>query len=147
MTYHITVLVYRYSDSEATLQFSIDPRASKPIYVQIMDEVRRSIVIGELGTDDPLPSVRQLAADLRVNHNTIVQAYRELEREEVIYVRRGQGTFVAAQRKPQVQREKILAEVVERAIGDAHRHGIALDELIRAFRAATAPQSRGVKNA
>jgi GntR family transcriptional regulator len=122
----------------------IDPRASKPLYLQIMDEVRRLIVVGELGQDDPLPSVRQLAADLRLNHNTIVQAYRELEREEVVYVRRGQGTFVAAQRAPRAQRERVLGEVVERAITDAHRHGIAPEELIEALREASAP--RGGKN-
>jgi GntR family transcriptional regulator len=128
------------------LQFFIDPRAARPIYGQIMDEVRRLIVTGELKADDPLPSVRQLAADLRLNHNTIVQAYRELEREEAVYVRRGQGTFVAAQRAPQVQRERVIAEVAERAAADARRHGIAVEELVDALQAA-APQIKGVKNA
>ena len=118
------------------MNFLIDPRAARPIYVQIMDEVRRLIVTGELRPDDPLPSVRQLAADLRVNHNTIVQAYRELEREEAIYVRRGQGTFVAARQEPRVQRERVLSEVAARAAGDARRHGIAIEELIAALRAA-----------
>jgi len=74
--------------------FHIDPADSRPIYLQIMDEVRRAVVVGTLGPDSPLPSVRQLAADLRVNPNTVQQAYRELEREGLIYVRRGQGTFV-----------------------------------------------------
>ena len=116
------------------MQFLIDPRASKPIYVQIMDEVRRLVVTGGLGADDPMPSVRQLAADLRLNHNTIVQAYRELEREGVVYVRRGQGTFVAAQSAPQVQRDQVLAGVAERAASDARRHGIEIDELIDALK-------------
>ena len=66
------------------MQLLIDPGAARPIYVQIIDEVRRLIVTGELSADDPLPSVRQLAADLGLNHNTIVQAYRELEREETV---------------------------------------------------------------
>jgi GntR family transcriptional regulator len=122
------------------LQFSIDPRAARPIYVQIMDEVRRLIVTGELSPDDPLPSVRQLAADLRLNHNTIVQAYRELEREGIVYVRRGQGTFVAAQRAPQVQRERVIAEIAERAAGDARRHGVAIDELVEALKVSPLPQ-------
>jgi GntR family transcriptional regulator len=127
------------------LQFVIDPRAARPIYVQIMDEVRRLIVTGELRADDPLPSVRQLAADLRVNHNTIVQAYRELEREEAIYVRRGQGTFVAAQNRPQAQRDRVLAEVAERAASDARRHGIEIEELVDALQA-SAQQSKEAKN-
>jgi GntR family transcriptional regulator len=119
------------------LQLLIDPRAPKPIYVQIMDEVRRLIVLGDLRPHDALPSVRQLAADLRLNHNTIVQAYRELEREAVVYVKRGQGTFVAEQTASGTQRERLLGEVVERALTDAHRHGIAADELILALRAAS----------
>lgn len=125
------------------MQFLIDPRAAKPIYVQIMDEVRRLVVTGELKADDPLPSVRALAADLKLNHNTIVQAYRELERERVVYVRRGQGTFIAAQQKPQAQRDRVLAEVAERAASDARHHGIAIDELVDALQASgagTVPQ-------
>lgn len=124
--------------------FSIDPQATRPIYVQIMDEVRRLIALGDLRTDDPLPSVRQLAADLRVNHNTIVQAYRELERDDVVYVRRGQGTFVAAQREPAAGRAKLLGEVAERAATDAHRHGFTTEELIGALE--LAPDAKGGTN-
>ena len=75
---------------------TIDPADPRPIYVQITDEIRRGIVLGTLKPDDPLPSVRQLAGRLRVNPNTVQQAYRELERVELIYMRRGQGTFVSA---------------------------------------------------
>src|SRR3954464_20977 len=98
-----------------------------------MDEMRRLIAIGDLKPHDLLPSVRQLAADLRLNHNTIVQAYRELEREEVVYVRRGHGTFVAEQSAPEDQRERVLADVVDRALTDAHRHGIAPETLVEAL--------------
>ncbi len=129
------------------MKLLIDSRASKPIYVQIMDEVRRLIVIGDLKPHDPLPSVRQLAADLRLNHNTIVQAYRELEHEQVVYARRGHGTFVAEQRAPQVQRDRLLAEVVDRALTDAHRHGIGPGTLLEALRKAAAPRIEGEKNA
>ncbi|MDK2768453.1 MAG: GntR family transcriptional regulator [Sphingomonas sp.] len=125
--------------------FSIDPHATRPIYVQIMDEVRRLIALGDLRADDPLPSVRQLAADLRVNHNTIVQAYRELERDDVVYVRRGQGTYVAAQREPAVGRAKLLGQVAERAATDAHRYGFTTQELIAAL--AQTPDAKGDANA
>ena len=127
------------------LQLLIDSRAPKPIYVQIMDEVRRLIAIGDLRPHDSLPSVRQLAADLRLNHNTIVQAYRELEREQVVYARRGHGTFVAEPTAPEAERDRLLAEVVERALTDAHRHGIAADRLVEALRAA-ANSTNGAKN-
>ena len=102
---------------------------------------------GELEANDPLPSVRQLAADLRLNHNTIVQAYRELERLDVVHMRRGQGTFVSEQNAPQAQRDQVLADVVDRALTDAHRHGIAPDELIDALGKATAQPIKGAKNA
>jgi GntR family transcriptional regulator len=125
------------------LKLLIDSRATKPIYVQIMDEVRRLVAIGDLKAHDPLPSVRQLAADLRLNHNTIVQAYRELEREQIVYVRRGHGTFVAEQSAPEGERERLLAEVVERALTDAHRHGIAPAALLDALREAAAPSIQG----
>lgn len=128
------------------MNLSIDTRADKPIYVQIMDEVRRLIVVGDLRPHDALPSVRQLAADLRLNHNTIVQAYRELEREQVVYARRGHGTFIAEQAAPGAQRDRVLAEVVDRALTDAHRHGIAPDALIEALGEAAARQNKGVGN-
>ena len=118
------------------MQLLIDTRAAKPIYVQVMDEVRRLVAVGELGPHDALPSVRQLAAELRLNHNTIVQAYRELEREGAVYAKRGQGTFVAESSAPEAERERLLGEVVDRALTDAHRHGIAPPALIEALKKA-----------
>ncbi len=108
-----------------------DPR---PIYVQIMDEVKRALVLGTLGPEDALPSVRQLAVELRVNPNTVAQAYRELEREGVVYVRRGQGTFVSpiAPGDEGVRRD-LAREVANRALVDATRNGVAPDELVEAI--------------
>ena len=128
------------------MDLSIDARAKKPIYVQIMDELRRLIVLEDLKPHDVLPSVRQLAANLKLNHNTIVQAYRELERDGTIYVKRGQGTFVAERAAPEAERERVLAGVVERAITDAQRHGIAPETLVDALRRAIAANSKGVQN-
>jgi GntR family transcriptional regulator len=75
--------------------------------------------------DDPLPSVRQLAGELRVNPNTVQQAYRELERGGLVYVRRGQGTFVAEEGGVQSDRERrdLAAMVAERALREAYRNG------------------------
>jgi GntR family transcriptional regulator len=125
------------------LKLLIDIRATKPIYVQIMDEVRRLIAIGDLKPNDLLPSVRQLAADLRLNHNTIAQAFRELERERIVYAKRGQGTFVADRSAPEAERDRLLAEVVDRALTDAHRHGIAAQALVEALGKAAANSKNG----
>ncbi len=117
--------------------FHIDPADTRPIYMQIMDEVRRAIVVGTVGPDSPLPSVRQLAADLRVNPNTVQQAYKELERGGLIYVRRGQGSFVATTLKVQSERRAIATRLAGRFLRDAYRHGLTPDELIDAIRRAS----------
>jgi len=117
---------------------TIDPADSRSIYMQIVDEVRRGIVLGTLGPDGPLPSVRQLAAQLRVNPNTVAQAYRELERQELVYVRRGQGTFASPATASSVENERksLAQDVARRALGEAYRHGLSADELIDALRTA-----------
>ena len=128
-----------------SLHVAINTTDARPIYVQIMDEVRRALVLGTLGPEDPLPSVRQLAADLRLNPNTVAQAYRELEREGIVYVRRGQGTFAVGHTSPEVERRALARDVAERAIIDAHRHGLGAEELVEAIReaadAASPPRS------
>jgi GntR family transcriptional regulator len=113
---------------------SIDPEQRRPIYVQIMDEVRRGRVLGTLRAGDALPSVRQLAAELGVNPNTVKQAYHELEREGVVEMRRGQGTFVTDAALNGAERKRLLREVAHRALLDAQRHGADPNELVDAIR-------------
>jgi GntR family transcriptional regulator len=121
---------------------NISQHDDRPIYVQIMDEVRRAIVLGTLRPDEPLPSVRQLAADLRLNPNTVQQAYRELEREGVVYVRRGQGTFVAEALSSKPDRDKLALSVAERALREAYRSGLSADELVAAIGSLTKHHNR-----
>jgi GntR family transcriptional regulator len=101
-----------------------------------MDEVRRGRVVGTLQPGDPLPSVRQLAVELGVNPNTVKQAYRELEREGVVHMRRGQGTYASEQSVNGAERKRLLGEVAARALLEARRHGAAPEELIDAIREA-----------
>jgi GntR family transcriptional regulator len=114
---------------------SVNPDDPRPLYVQIVDEVRRGILRGALAPDDPLPSVRELARDLRVNPNTVQQAYRELEREGEILVRRGQGSFVAPGMGAHTQglRRQVLHDLVAACLRDAARAGITAGELARAL--------------
>jgi GntR family transcriptional regulator len=114
------------------LPITLDPRDPRPLYAQIIDELRRALVVGALGAEDPLPSVRELAAQLVVNPRTVLQAYRELEREGVLYVRRGQGTFVA----PDVQADRrgLARDVAKRTLLEARRNGLSVRELVRAIR-------------
>ncbi|MDO1560301.1 GntR family transcriptional regulator [Brevundimonas sp. 2R-24] len=123
----------------------INPADPRPIYVQIMDEVRRGLAVGTLRPDDPLPSVRQLAAELRLNPNTVAQAYRELERAGLVYVRRGQGTFISAGDAPLASAAKCSVEVAERALVDAYRHGVDVHELVEAIQRLSASDTFPVK--
>jgi GntR family transcriptional regulator len=110
---------------------NLDPQDARPLYLQIMDEVRRAIVVGTLRAEDPLPSVRELAGELVVNPRTVSQAYQELEREGVIYVRRGQGTFVsAAVKRSAGERRGLALAVAKRALLEARRNGIGAEELV-----------------
>jgi GntR family transcriptional regulator len=111
---------------------NLDPNDGRPLYLQIMDEVRRAIVVGTLRAEDPLPSVRELAADLVVNPRTVSQAYQELEREGVVYVRRGQGTFVSptVRRGGEERRRRLAMEVAKRALREARRNGLDVEELM-----------------
>lgn len=113
---------------------SLDSQDTRPIYLQIVDEVRRALVLGTLAPDGPLPSVRELAVKLRVNPNTVSQAYRELERLSLVYVRRGQGTYASAARTEHLERVTLAAEVAQRAMHDARRNGLETAELIDAIR-------------
>src|SRR5580698_3194567 len=124
---------------------SIDITDSRAIYVQIVDEVRRAIVVVTLAPADPLPSVRQLAGELGVNPNTVKQAYQELERQGVVYVERGNGTFVASGRAPREERAMLARGVAERALVEATRNGLAVDELIDAIQKASKRNGRGRK--
>jgi GntR family transcriptional regulator len=119
--------------------FELNQDDPRPIYRQIADEVQRTIVVGILKPDDSLPAVRQLAATLKVNPNTIQHAYHQLEREGVVYVRRGRGTFVAAAAasssgQDRRRRSFLARQVAQRALRDAFRHGLVASDLIAAIR-------------
>ena len=107
----------------------------RPLYVQIMDEVRSGLVRGTLRPEDPLPSVRELSSSLRVNPRTVSQAYAALERDGVVRVRHGKGTFVAPGVRPhERERPRLAREVARRALADASRNGLALADLMAALR-------------
>ena len=75
--------------------FRLDARSGVPTYLQLVDQVRRGLLLGYLQGGDQLPTVRNVAVDLAVNPNTVAKAYRELERAGLVAPRAGQGTFVS----------------------------------------------------
>ena len=75
---------------------TVDPRSGVPIYLQIIEQVKRSVALGILQSGEQLPTVKQLALDLTINPNTVARAYRDLERDSVIETAPGRGSFVRA---------------------------------------------------
>ena len=113
----------------------IDPADARPVYRQIADEVERCIAVGMLRQDEALPAVRELAAQLKVNANTVQHAYRTLERDGVVHVKRGLGTFVSAPpRDNNKARQNALArQLAERMLREGFRHGLLASDLIAAL--------------
>jgi len=108
-----------------------------------MDEVRRAISIGTIHPHEALPSIRQLAAEIRVNPHTVLQAYRELEREDVVYFKRGKGTFISDSAQGDIEREVLTRKVADRALREVHLNGISVEDLIAALREAADHQLPG----
>lgn len=109
----------------------IDSRSPTPIYAQIADRIRLAVASGELRTGDDLPSVRALASRLRVNPATVVQAYRELERENLVEMRQGAGTYIAdvgtdTRRR---ERESAARRFVQQMLAEAARLGLSPADL------------------
>jgi GntR family transcriptional regulator len=118
------------------MRLSIDPRDATPIYAQLERGLRAAIASGRLGSGDQLPTVRQLAVDLRVNANTVARVYAELERAGVIETRRGIGSFVSAtpaQARPPIEHNRRLRAFVTRLLADAEAAGFTLDDVIDAL--------------
>jgi GntR family transcriptional regulator len=113
----------------------IDPRSPTPLYAQIATRLRLAIAAGELLAGASLPSVRQLAARLRVNPATVVQAYRDLETEGFVEMRQGAGTYVRdieSQRRAGERAQQAVA-LVRRMVTDAGRMGLSIDEVVAAI--------------
>jgi GntR family transcriptional regulator len=117
---------------------SIDPHDPTPIYAQLERGLRAAMASGRLRPGDQLPTVRQLAVDLRINANTVARVYTELERAGVIETRRGVGSFVSAtpaQAHPPREHDRRLRAFITRILADADRSGFTIDDLIAALRA------------
>ena len=111
----------------------INPSDPTPIYAQLERAIRLGIATGRLQPDTQLPTVRQLAVDLRVNVNTVAKVYRDLERAEVLETRRGVGTFIKTPLPdvmPPAERKRLLRELTDRFLAEAAMQGFSADELL-----------------
>jgi len=116
--------------------FTLDPRDRTPIYVQLEQGIRAAIATGRLAAGAQLPTVRQLAVELRINANTVARVYAELERSGVLETRRGVGSFVSstpAQAQPKRDKDRRLNTLVTRVLADAAAAGLTAQELLDAL--------------
>ena len=117
------------------MQIRIDNASERPVYQQIIDQVKRDIALGRLGKDEKLPTVRQLAGQLAINPNTIAKAYQQMEREGIITTRPGSGAFVANLNSDLSSsvKKKLISEDLERAVVDAFHMQIDGQTLLKWF--------------
>jgi len=104
------------------VQFQINFKSGKPVYLQLVDQVKTAAASGSVQAGEPLPSIRPLAEELRVNRNTIAKAYAELERQGVIETAAGKGCFVRFGSTPfrKDVRLKLLTTEIDDAVTQAH---------------------------
>ena len=126
------------------MELFIDNKSGAPIYEQICEQVRAQIVSGALKEDEPLPSIRALAKDLRISVITTKRAYDELEREGLVCTVAGKGCFVAARNREWI-REELLRQIethlekVAELAAQADVSGEELCEMLRALREENEP--------
>src|SRR5213593_2712112 len=117
---------------------SIDQRDPTPIYAQLERGLRAAVATSRLRPGDQLPTVRQLAVDLKINANTVARVYAELERAGVIETKRGVGSFITAtpaQAHPPREHERRLRAFITRVLADADAAGFTSDDVADALKA------------
>jgi len=117
------------------MHIQIDNASERPVYQQIIDQIKRDIALGRLNPEEKLPTVRELAGQLAINPNTIGKAYSRLEREGIITTRPGSGAFVAdlSTNLSMAVRKKIVFGDIERLLVEAVHMQIEKDTLTQWF--------------
>ena len=113
--------------------FSLSPSHPMPLYAQLTRAIQFAIATGRLRIGEQLPTVRQLAVELRINANTVAKVYAELERSGVLETRRGVGTFVSARHFAASHREEHenhLTQLVDGFLEEAAAMGFSIDDVL-----------------
>lgn len=114
-----------------------------PIYIQIMDYIKREIVTGKMKAGDKILSVRELAAELQINPNTVQRTFQELEREGVVETRRGLGRYVTSEEEKIMSIKKEMAgDLLERFINGMQELGFTDQDITAIVAEAVKPEER-----
>lgn len=119
------------------MEFHLDYRSGRPVYLQIVQQVKEALRLGLLDVGDQLPTAREVVADLAINPNTVAKAYRELEREGLVSATPGRGTFITNTLVDEsIEHHEALRRALFAWIREAQRAGID-DESIHALISST----------
>ena len=115
------------------MRFQLNFKSGKPVYLQLVDQVKAAAASGAIKPGQPLPSIRPLAEELRVNRNTVAKAYAELENQGVIETAAGKGSVVRANHSPlrKAARLELLTHAIDEAVIQAHRLQVGKAECLR----------------
>src|SRR5437773_10996062 len=110
------------------MRFQLNFKSGKPVYLQMVDQVKAAAASGAVRAGEPLPSIRPLAEELRVHRNTVAKAYAELESQGVIETLAGKGCFVRSSASPfrKDVRRRLVAETIDDAV--VHAHHLQIDK-------------------
>ncbi len=123
--------------NQITQHIQLDFRSGAPIYVQVVEQIQGMIASGDLRPGDQLPTVRELATELKVNWNTIARAYRMLDEARLISTQRGRGTYVweaPSEEALRVLRQESFDGLTRRYLREAAQRGCAPEEVAETFR-------------
>lgn len=117
------------------MRLTIDPQSGVPFYRQIIDQIQFAIGNGRLSCGDRLPTVRQLAVELKINPNTVGRAYQELEIKGVVNTQMGTGTFIGDEKIEisQAERQRMLDQICTELLSRAAAYGLTLNEVLEAL--------------
>ena len=118
------------------IHFVLDPNAGIPFYRQIIDQIKYGIASGNLKAGEQLPTVRALAAELKINLNTVTKAYKELEIQNILETRQGAGTFIskASVEIPPKEKKKKLKSICNEFLTIAFSYGFTTEDVINELR-------------
>ena len=115
------------------MRFQLNFKSGKPVYLQVVDQVKAAAASGALRAGEPLPSIRPLAESLHLNRNTIAKAYAELESQGVIETHAGKGSVVSANNSPYKKqvRLELLTQAIDDAVVQAHHLQVGKPQFVK----------------